>query len=54
MNKHSTARPLSVTSFRPRDFVPERVFVLELMTDLKLTDLSQNVCLMLKIAKMKK
>ena len=29
------ARPLSVTSFCPRDFVMERVFVLEVMADLQ-------------------
>ena len=34
-NKCSTARPLSVTSFRPRDFVLASVFVLEVMTDLQ-------------------
>ena len=33
LKKCSTARPLSVTSFRPRDFVLARVFVLEVMTD---------------------
>ena len=36
LNKCSTARPLSVTSFRPRDFVLASVFVLEvIMTDLQ-------------------
>ena len=30
LNKCSTARPLSLTSFRPRDFVLARVFVLDL------------------------
>ena len=35
LKKCSTARPLSVTSFRPRDFVLARVFVLEVMTDLQ-------------------
>ena len=35
LNKCSTARPLSVTSFRPRDFVLASVFVLEVMTDLQ-------------------
>ena len=35
LNKCSTARPLSMTSFRPRDFVLACVFVLEVMTDLQ-------------------
>ena len=36
LNKSSAARPLSVTSFRPRNFVPAIVFVLEAMADLQL------------------
>ena len=36
LNKYSAARPLSVTSFRPRNFVPARVFVLEATADLQL------------------
>ena len=47
------ARPLSVTSFRPRDFVLASVFVLEVMADLQLTVLSQNAFLILRIAKAK-
>ena len=35
LNKYPTARPLSLTSFRPRDFFLASVFVLEVITALE-------------------
>ena len=35
LNKSSAARPLGLTSFRSREFVPASVFVLEVMAELQ-------------------